>query len=73
MKITEMTIDRLQEMMGTEATRAEARIMMATLSRECVTDTDDVSDADWSAWLSQSAKLAKIEEEDEADCESEYE
>jgi len=59
--ITSLNTTLLQEMMGTEATNAEAYAMMGILSRECVVDTDDVSEADWSAYLAEAVATAARE------------
>jgi arsenate reductase-like glutaredoxin family protein len=59
MNITTLSTTLLQEMMGTEATPLEARIMMGILGREGVIDTDDISDRDWLAYLSEAAQTAK--------------
>jgi hypothetical protein len=61
MDMTKLDFDRLQEMMGDTATRADAECMMAILSRECVGDTDDVSDEQWQAWCGEAYKRADHE------------
>lgn len=61
--ITTLTISDLQERMGDEATRADAECMMAILSRECVTDTEDVTEAQWLAWCEEAAARAAREAE----------
>ena len=58
MNITNLSTDTLAEMMGAEATKAEAECMMAILSRECVTDTDDVSEAQWLKWADEAVARA---------------
>lgn len=59
--ITNLSTTLLQEMMGTEATKREAAIMMSILSRECVVNTDDISDTDWTAYLEEAAATAAHE------------
>jgi hypothetical protein len=59
--ITTLSTTLLQEMMGTDATKAEAFAMMAILSRECVVDTDDISESDWTAYLSEAVATAARE------------
>lgn len=60
--ITTLSVYDIQERMGTEATRADAACMLATLSRECVTDTDDVSEDQWLAWCAEAASRAAREQ-----------
>ena len=59
--ITNLSTTDLQERMGDEATKADAECMMAILSRECVTDTDDVSDNQWLTWCGEAAARAARE------------
>ncbi|MFN9107571.1 MAG: hypothetical protein ACK5X1_13675 [Betaproteobacteria bacterium] len=59
--ITNLSTTLLQEMMGTEATEAEAYAMMGILSRECVVDTDDVSESDWMAYSDEAVATAARE------------
>lgn len=59
--ITRLTTTALQEMMGAEATNQEARIMMGILSRECVTDTDDIKSGDWESFLEEAIATAERE------------
>jgi len=59
MEMNELSLDRLQEMMGTEATREDARSMMSILSRECVGNTDDVSESQWLRWSEEAARDAE--------------
>lgn len=48
MKITnDTTTYQVAELMGAEATERDGRIMLGLLSRECVTDTDDLSESAW--------------------------
>ena len=59
--ITTLSVYDIQERMGSEATKADAECMLAILSRECVTYTDDVSEADWLQWSEEAAKRAAQE------------
>ena len=59
--ITDLSISALQERMGDEATKADAECMTAILSRECVTETDDVSDDQWLTWCDEAADRAARE------------
>ena len=61
--ITTLSVYDIQERMGDEATRADAECMLAILSRECVTDTDDVPEAQWLAWCEEAAERAARETE----------
>ena len=61
MNITNLSTDTLAEMMGDVATKADAECMMAILSRECVTDTDDVSESQWLTWSEEAAARAARE------------
>lgn len=60
--ITTLSVYDIQERMGTEATKADAECMLAILSRECVTDTDDVSEDQWLAWCAEATSRAAREQ-----------
>lgn len=60
MEMNELSIERLQEMMGSEATRENARSMMSILSRECVGNTDDVSESQWLRWSEEAVRDAEL-------------
>lgn len=60
-KITTLGVYDIQERMGTEATKADAECMLEILSRECVTDTDDVSEDQWLQWCAEAAQRAARE------------
>lgn len=60
--ITTLSVYDIQERMGTEATMADAACMLAIPSRECVTDTDDVSEDQWLAWCAEAAARAAREQ-----------
>ena len=50
MKITnDTTTYQVAELMGTEADELDGRIMLGLLSRECVVDTDDLTEDEWLA------------------------
>lgn len=61
--ITTLSVYDIQERMGTEATKADAECMLSILSRECVTDTDDVSEDKWLQWCAEAAQRAAREVE----------
>ena len=59
--ITNLSVYDIQERMGNVATRADAECMMAILSRESVTDTDEVSESQWLEWCEEAAARAARE------------
>ena len=68
MKITNnTTTDQVAELMGSDATERQGRIMMGLISRECIVDTEEVSDEDWGKLLEE---VLLIEREESIDCES---
>ncbi|HBO2361324.1 hypothetical protein ACYTSD_29925 [Pseudomonas aeruginosa] len=68
MKITnDTTTYEVAELMGSEADELDGRIMMGLLSRECVVDTDDLSEGQWLALIDESQKVRREQfESDEA-------
>ena len=56
--IADLSISELQAHMGDEATQGDANCMMEILTRECVTDTDDVSEGLWLTWCDEAAERA---------------
>ncbi|HEJ5021068.1 TPA: hypothetical protein SL662_004963 [Pseudomonas aeruginosa] len=68
MKITnDTTTYEVAELMGSEADELDGRIMMGLLSRECVVDTDDLSDDQWLTLIDESQKVRREQfESDEA-------
>ncbi|ABG66684.1 hypothetical protein KUT41_17800 [Pseudomonas aeruginosa] len=68
MKITnDTTTYEVAELMGSEADELDGRIMMGLLSRECVVDTDDLSEDQWLALIDESQKVRREQfESDEA-------
>ncbi|MFU7278785.1 hypothetical protein ACM75F_24810 [Pseudomonas aeruginosa] len=68
MKITnDTTTYEVAELMGSEADELDGRIMMWLLSRECVVDTDDLSEDQWLALIDESQKVRREQfESDEA-------
>ncbi|MBG3990646.1 hypothetical protein I5F37_12620 [Pseudomonas aeruginosa] len=68
MKITnDTTTYDVAELMGPEADELDGRIMMGLLSRECVVDTDDLSEDQWLALIDESQKVRREQyESDEA-------
>ncbi|HCC6600942.1 TPA: hypothetical protein L3821_005976 [Pseudomonas aeruginosa] len=60
MKITnDTTTYEVAELMGSEADELDGRIMMGLLSRECVVDTDDLSEDQWLALIDESQKIRR--------------
>ncbi|HEJ2730871.1 TPA: hypothetical protein SL210_005906, partial [Pseudomonas aeruginosa] len=60
MKITnDTTTYEVAELMGSEADELDGRIMMGLLSRECVVDTDDLSEDQWLALIDESQKVRR--------------
>ncbi|AFQ21891.1 MULTISPECIES: hypothetical protein [Pseudomonas] len=63
MKITnDTTTYEVAELMGSEADELDGRIMMGLLSRECVVDTDDLSEDQWLALIDESQKVRREQE-----------
>ena len=60
MQMDKLSLERLQEMMGTEASREDAKSMMSILSRECVGDTSAVAESQWLRWCDEAVREAKI-------------
>ena len=66
MKIAnETTTWQIAELMGPDADELDGRIMMGIISRECIVDTDEVSDEAWQAMLSEVCDVRRRESEDE--------
>jgi len=68
MKITnDTTTYQIAELMGAEADELDGRIMMGLISRECIVDTEEVSETQWLALLDESQKIRREQyESDEA-------
>jgi hypothetical protein len=65
MKITnDTTTYQIAELMGPEADELDGRIMMSLISRECIVDTDEISDDDWLAMIDEAADIRRRENED---------
>jgi hypothetical protein len=63
MKMNKINMDILCEMMGDTYSLNEAGVMLSLLSRDCVSDTDEVSEAQWSKYLVEVANIIKNEAE----------
>lgn len=64
MKITNQTTTyQIAELMGAEADERDGRIMLGILSRECVVDTEEVSEARWGEWLDEVCAIRRAEVE----------
>lgn len=68
MKITnDTTTYEIAELMGNEADELDGRIMLGLISRECIVDTEEVSESQWLAMLDESQKIRREQyENDEA-------
>lgn len=65
MKITnDTTTHQVAELMWAEADELDGRIMLGLLSRECVVDTDDLTEDEWLALIDESQKIRRTEYED---------
>lgn len=65
MKITnDTTTYQVAELMGSEADERDGRIMLGILSRECVVDTEEVSEAQWGKWLDEACAIRRAEDEE---------
>jgi len=65
MKITnDTTTYQVAELMLAEADELDGRIMLGLLSRECVVDTDDLTEDEWLALIDESQKIRRTEYED---------
>ncbi|HIF4949818.1 TPA: hypothetical protein ACX151_006970, partial [Pseudomonas aeruginosa] len=63
MKITnDTTTYEVAELMGSEADELDGRIMLGLLSRECVVDTDELSEDQWLALIDESQKVRREQE-----------
>ncbi|MGG7013468.1 UNVERIFIED_CONTAM: hypothetical protein P3E19_09235 [Pseudomonas aeruginosa] len=63
MKITnDTTTYEVAELMGSEADELDRRIMLGLLSRECVVDTDELSEDQWLALIDESQKVRREQE-----------
>ncbi len=68
MKITNATTTyEIAALMGSEADELDGRIMLGLISRECIVDTEEVSESEWMALLDESQKIRREQfENDEA-------
>ncbi|MEV2087031.1 hypothetical protein ABZQ57_31480 [Pseudomonas aeruginosa] len=63
MKITnDTTTYEVAELMGSEADELDGRIILGLLSRECVVDTDELSEDQWLALIDESQKVRREQE-----------
>lgn len=51
----------IAELMGSEADERDGRIMLSLLSRECIVDTEEVSEAAWLALIDESQRIRRQE------------
>ena len=64
MKITnDTTTWQIAELMGPEADELDGRIMMSLISRESIVDTEEVSDDDWQAMMTEACEIRRREYE----------
>lgn len=67
MQITnDTTTHQIAELMGPEADERDGRIMMGLISRECIVDTEEVSEAAWLALVEESQRIRRAEDAAEA-------
>ena len=66
MKVEKANLHRLMEMISSEATEHDARVMLCILERDGVTDTDEVSAKDWNNYLNEVAEYAMAARHDAA-------
>ena len=60
MNITNQTTTwQIAELMGDAADEMDGRIMLSILSRECVTDTDEVPAIQWEQYLQEAASTRR--------------
>lgn len=65
MEITnETTTYQIAELMGPEADELDGRIMMSLISRECIVDTDEISEDDWLAMIDEAQEIRRRGDED---------
>lgn len=68
MKITnETTTCEIAELMGSEADERDGRIMMGLISRECIVDTEELTEDQWLALIDESQKIRRNEDSCMAD------
>ena len=68
MKITnDTTTMMIAELMGQGADERDGRIMMGIISRECITDTDEISDEHWIDMLNEAVATRDDEDDDRMD------
>jgi hypothetical protein len=68
MKITnETTTYEIAELMGSEADERDGRIMMGLISRECIVDTEELTEDQWLALIDESQKIRRNEDSCMAD------
>lgn len=58
MKIENMTVHDTMQLMGSEASEAEAKVMLGMLALSDWQDTDDISDKQWQALIVQAVRTA---------------
>lgn len=62
MKITDKTTTyQVAELMGAGADELDGRMLLGLLSRECIVDTDDLSEAAWHALLEEVCEIRRRE------------
>lgn len=67
MQITnDTTTWQIAELMGPEADERDGRIMMGLISRECIVDTEEVSQDAWLALIEESQRIRRSEDAAEA-------
>ncbi|HBO0859743.1 hypothetical protein KKY53_10870 [Pseudomonas aeruginosa] len=63
MKITnDTTTYEIAELIGPEADERDGRIMLGLISRECIVDTEEVSESQWLALIEESREIRRNED-----------
>jgi hypothetical protein len=55
---------QLDELMGADADERDGRILLGLLSREGVTDTDELTEDEWLGLLDEAASIRRTEDGD---------
>ena len=58
------TPTQLDELMGADADERDGRILLGLLSREGVTDTDELTEDEWLGLLDEAASIRRTEDGD---------
>ena len=68
MQITnDTTTHQIAELIGPEADERDGLILMGLISRECIVDTEEVSEEAWLALINESQSIRRAEDSTESD------